>query len=325
MGETFDRETIARELKWAAQFGFNAVRTNLHYLVWENDRDGLIERFEWFLQTASENGLTITPVLFDDCGFGGAEPHYALQPDPVPNVHNGRAVASPGRAAVMDRAQWPAFRRYLQDIITVFKEDPRILLWDLYNEPGNLMIFTESGLFAEFDHALTEHSRDLMIASFRWAREICPIQPLSVAAWRTPTDNYHSAAFDNEIDRLAIEHSDVITFHAYGNRKRVESHIEQLMKLERPLLSTEWMARTIGSVFQDQLELYQSNNVGCFSWGLVQGRTQTHLPWPQALVELHGELEEPNMWFHDVLKPNGKPYDETEKLLVTELTSSTKE
>ncbi len=35
MEDTFDRETIVKELKWAADIGFNAVRTNLHVLIWE--------------------------------------------------------------------------------------------------------------------------------------------------------------------------------------------------------------------------------------------------------------------------------------------------
>lgn len=321
MADTFDRETIARELQWAADIGFNSVRTNLHYLVWKNDQEGLIERFEWFLETAAKAGLDTMPVLFDDCGFGGFEPVYGAQPEPAKNIHNGRAVANPGRAAVMDRTQWPDFKRYVQDVITRHKDDTRVLLWDLYNEPGNLMIFTELGAFAEFDHAMTEHSRDLMLATFEWTREINPAQPLTVAAWRTPPPGYDARAYDNEIDRLAIELSDVITFHAYCNRNDAEVYIDQLSEIGRPMLTTEWMARTIDSKISDQLELYHDRKVGCFNWGLVQGRTQTHLPWPHTLEELHGEVIDENAWFHDVLRPDGSPYDETETKLISGLTT----
>ena len=319
--DTFDRDTIARELKWAADFGFNAVRTNLHYLVWKHDRNGLMERFEWFLDTAFKAGLETMPVLFDDCGFGGFEPEYGPQPEPVKNIHNSRAVANPGRAAVMDRAQWPDFKRYFQDVMLSHRDDPRILLWDLYNEPGNLMIFIKAGPFAEFDHALTEHSRDLMLASFDWAREINPAHPLSVAAWRTPPAGYDAPAFDNEIDRLALEHSDVITFHAYCNRDAAEVYIDQLSKLGRPMMSTEWMARTIDSKIEDQLDLYHSRKVGCFNWGLVRGRTQTHLPWPHTLELLHGEIVHEGAWFHDLIRPDGQPYDAAEARHVSALTS----
>lgn len=322
MGDTFDKDAIKRELTWASEIGFNAVRTNPHFLVWKNDRDGLLERIDWFLEIASVLGMTTMPVLFDDCGFGGAEPEYGPQPDPVPNIHNSRAVANPGRNAVMNRDRWGEFEHYIKDLIGTFAEDPRILLWDLYNEPGNLMIFTKIGLFAEHDHALTEHSRDLMVSCFQWARDISPVHPLSVAAWRTPPAGYRAKAFDNEIDRLALELSDVITFHAYCDRTQAEVYVDQLSELGRPILSTEWMARTIDSKFDDQLILYHDRKVGCFNWGLVKGRTQTHLPWPHTLEELLGGVVNENAWFHDVLRADGSPYDKTETQLIAELTKA---
>ncbi len=320
--DTFDRETIKRELTWAAEAGFNAVRTNLHFLVWEKDPDGLTERFDWFLQTASSVGLSTVPVLFDDCEFGGNDPVYGAQPDPVRSIHNSRAVGSPGRKAVMNRDRWPAFREYLIGIIDSFRADQRVLLWDLYNEPGNLMIFIKLGLFAEHDHALTEHSRDLMLSSFNWAREVSPTQPLSVAAWRTPPNGYDGKAYDNEIDRLALELSDVITFHAYCDRNHAEQFINELAVHKRPMLSTEWMARTIGSTISDQLELYHDRKIGCFNWGLVKGRSQTHLPWPHTLEELHGEIIDEDAWFHDILRPDGSAYDDDEIKLIKTLTQT---
>jgi len=322
MQETFDRDTIARELRWASEVGFNALRVNLQFLVWKHDRDGLIERMTWFFETASSLGMTTMPVLFDDCGFGGSKPSYGPQPQPVDKIHNSRAVAPPGRAAVMERADWPDYRRYVQDIIFVFKDDSRVLLWDLYNEPGNLMIFTANGLYAEYDHALTEHSRDLMLAAFGWAREIAPSQPLTVAAWRTSPPGFAGPAYDNEIDRLALEYSDAITFHAYCDRAHAEQHVNLLAAQGRPMLSTEWMAPPIDSKFADQLGLYHNRKVGCFSWGLVKGRSQTYLPWPQMLEALHSDIVDENAWFHDVLWPDGRAYDEAEVKLISALTAS---
>ena len=44
--DTFDMPTIERELGWAAEIGFNAIRVNLPFLGWEHDRDGLIDRLD---------------------------------------------------------------------------------------------------------------------------------------------------------------------------------------------------------------------------------------------------------------------------------------
>lgn len=320
MADTVDRETIARELGWASEAGFNAVRVNPHYLVWKHDRDGLIARMAWFLQTASALGLDTVFVPFDDCEFGGETAQYGPQPDPVENVHNSRAVASPGRARVMDGANWGDFERYVRDLVGSFRDDPRVLFWDLYNEPGNRMIFTKGG-FGQYDAGLERHSLALMVDAFSWARAEAPEQPLTVGAWHTPPVGSDQLPFETEIDRMALELSDIVTFHAYCDRPRAAAFIDHLAPLGRPMLSTEWMARAIGSRIADQLELYHCRKVGCFNWGLVKGRTQTHLPWPAALVEQHGRGDEQEVWFHDIFWPDGTPYDPAETGLIAELTA----
>ena len=317
--ETFDRPTIARELDWAADIGMNAIRTNLHFLVWKHDRAGLLARFDWFVQTAAERGLSVMPVLFDDCGFGGAEPVWGPQPDPVAGIHNSRAVASPGRDAVMHRAQWPEFGVYLQDMITAHRDDARILAWDLYNEPGNRMVFSENGGFSEYDPALAAHSQALMAACFAWARAVGPSQPLTVAAWRTPKLGQDVPAFDDPIDRQAIALSDIVSFHAYCDLAHARKYLDQLAVHGRPVLITEWMARTIGSTITDQLPLYHDQRVGAYCWGLVKGRTQTDQPWPADLEALHGLVQAPGLWFHDLLWPDGRAYDPAELDVLAEL------
>ena len=321
MGETFDRSTIERELRWAAEVGFNAVRTNPHFLVWQHDRDGLIERMDWFLATASGLGIDTVFVPFDDCGFGGAEPVYGQQPDPVDGVHNSRAVASPGRAGVMDRSRWLDYEAYIRGLIRHFREDSRILFWDLYNEPGNGMIFTADG-YQEYDPALDLHARALMRTTFGWARAEAPSQPLTVAAWRTPPAGTDAQPFAGETDQLALELSDIVTFHGYCDRDRAVRLIDHLAPRGRPMLSTEWMARAVDSRIADQLALYQGRKVGCFNWGLVKGRTQTHLPWPGPLVAQHGDPSDEDLWFHDIFWSDGTPYDASETRLISELTAS---
>ena len=318
--ESFDRPTIARELGWASEIGMNSVRTNLHFLAWKHDRDGLKERFEWFLQAAHRLGLSVVPVLFDDCGFGGAEPLWAPQPDPVPGVHNSRAVASPGRAAVMDRSQWPEFRAYLQDMIRTHADDARILAWDLYNEPGNRMIFAHDGGYREYDADLAVHSKALMENCFNWARQLDASQPVTVAAWRTPKMGHNAPAFDDPIDRQALALSDIVSFHAYCDLSHARSYVAQLEAHRRPVLITEWMARTINSCVADQLPLYHAHKVGAYNWGLVKGRSQTDRPWPAELQATHGHIQAPDRWFHDLLWPDGRAYDAEETAVIAELT-----
>jgi hypothetical protein len=220
---------------------------------------------------------------------------------------------------VMDRTGWPALERYVRDLVATFRTDRRILFWDLYNEPGNRMIFRPDG-FGEYDPALPEHSLALLEASFRWARAENPAQPITVAAWTTPLPGSDLPPYRTEIDAAALALSDVVSFHAYWASAQVLRFIGHLEKLGRPMFCTEWMARAVNSRIEDQLRLFHARGVGCFQWGFVRGRTQTHLPWPAQLVRAHGASMVEAGWFHDVLYEDGRPYDPREIETVKELT-----
>ena len=233
--ETFDMATIGQELGWASEIGFNAIRVNLPFLGWRKDRDGLLDRLDRVMGAAANLGISTVPCLFDDCGFGGDEPHWGPQPDPLPGIHNSRAVASPGRLAVLDTTLHPLLVAYVGDIIATYRCDPRILFWDLYNEPGNRMNFTKTEC-SHFDAALETHALPLMEGCFSVARAASPNAPLSVAAWTTPLPESDVRPYQTEIDRSAFRHSDIITFHAYWNRKRVTQFIDCLEAFNRPMM-----------------------------------------------------------------------------------------
>lgn len=316
--DSFDPGTIERELGWASEIGFNAVRFNLHQLAWVHDRDGLLDRLDRAMGVADRLGIATVPCLFDDCGFGGIEPAYGPQPDPVPGVHNSRAVACPGRAYLAGAGDIADLETYVRDLVRSFRSDRRVLFWDIYNEPGNRMIFETAGSRV-FEPDFSDSSVALMRSSFQWARSEVPEQPLSVAAWTTPALGSADDPYQTEADRVALALSDIVTFHAYWDTTQVRRFIDHLARLARPMFCTEWMARPIGSRISDQLELFKSRQVGCFQWGLVRGRTQTYLPWPADLVKAHGGEADREVWFHDLLEPNGSPYDDKEKHKLREL------
>ena len=95
---SFDRETLGRELGWAADLGFNAVRVYLHDLLWQDDADGLLRRADDFLDLAARRGIGVVFVFFDD--VWSPEPRLGPQPEPVPGRHNSRWVQSPGLPAL---------------------------------------------------------------------------------------------------------------------------------------------------------------------------------------------------------------------------------
>lgn len=280
--DTFDPETIDRELGWAADIRMNTVRVYLHDLVWKEDAKGLKERIDQFLSIADSHGIRMMPVIFD--AVWDPNPKSGKQREPKPGVHNSGWMQSPAADVLKDPSQWDYLEAYVKDVISTFSNDPRVLIWDLYNEPGN------SG------HGTV--SLPLLEKVFSWAREVDPSQPLTAGIW-----NYDL----NELNEYQLAHSDVISFHNYLSPKSLEEEVGQLEKHGRPLICTEYMARTRDSWFETSLLIFKEHNIGAYNWGLVMGKIQTHYPWksPEG-------ASEPALWFHDIFRPDGTPFCQRE-------------
>ena len=291
--ETFDPATIERELGWANQLGFNSVRVFLNFVVWREDAAGLKERFARFLELAHKHGLAVMPILFDDCNFADRVARAGQQPEPEPGIHNSQWVSSPPLKLVTNAAAQTQLERYVKDMVGTFGRDERLLLWDLYNEPGN--------------SKLGNRSLPLVEAAFRWARALEPVQPLTMGVWGAPA----------EISRRQLELSDVISFHAYGSLESLKRGMPHLRSFGRPVICTEWMARTLDSRFESHLPFFKAERIGCWNWGLVSGRIQTCFPWgsPRGAAM-------PQFWFHDILRQDGTPFSAPEVRLIKGLTGA---
>jgi len=97
-----------------------------------------------------------------------------------------------------------------------------------------------------------------------------------------------------------------------------KQEIAWLRKFHRPLICTEFMARSVGSTFDGTLPIAKAEHVGAINWGFVVGKTQTNLPWESWD---HPYVKNPPpVWFHEVLHPDGTPYRQAEADLMRELT-----
>jgi hypothetical protein len=310
---TWNPAEISKEFGWAKQFGMNSMRVYLHDLLYKQDPKGFKERFEQLLDIAERHGIRIMPVLFDSCW--NPDPKLGPQHPPIPGVHNSGWVQSPGRADLVNPANDAHFRRYVEDMVRTFANDKRILLWDLWNEPDNW------GGGSYNDDQLAEEQRrieQLLPQVFAWARAQKPIQPLSSGVW-IGEDWSPGAATLKPIHRIQLAESDIITFHNYEWPEKFEARVKQLRPYGRPLICTEWMARSAGSTPDAVLPIAHRENIGMINWGFVKGEIQTHLPWDSW--ERPYTLQQPVAWFHDLLHPDGKPYREREAELFRSLSA----
>ena len=310
--ETFDPVGIDRELGWAAALGMNTMRVYLHNLLWEQDAAGFKRRLDKFLEISARHGIRPLFVLFDSCW--DPEPKLGPQHPPIPGVHNSGWVQAPGRARLEDASQYPKLRAYVEDVVGSFAKDPRILVWDVWNEPDN-----EGGGNYPRHEGKQKYVELLLGQVFEWARSRAPIQPLTSGLW-IGDDWSHGKL--SPIQKIQVDQSDVISFHDYNWPESFERRVQQLQKYGRPLLCTEFMARGNGSTFDGTLPLGKKYNVAMINWGFVDGRSQTRLPWDSWRKPY--TADEPPIWFHEVLRADGTPYRNAETELIKRLAAAPK-
>ncbi|MBP7096841.1 MAG: DUF2147 domain-containing protein [Spirochaetia bacterium] len=287
----FDEALIGRELDLAASLGMNAARVYLHDRAYAADPRGFLERIGRHLALAGGRGVATLFVLFDDCWNDW--PVSGHPPRVRRGVHNSAWLKSPGTRAVDDEGEWPRLEAYVRAVVGAFRDDHRVLGWDVWNEVGNF-------------GSLRPNTTRLLARAFRWIREAGPTQPLCSGVWKR-------SSWWEPLDRFILGASDLASFHNYAPPGELEAELDWIESVEpgRPVLCTEYMARTQGSTFAACLPVLARRGAGAFNWGLVDGRTQTRYPWggrPGA--------KEPSVWFHDVFRSDGTPYDASETDLI---------
>ena len=309
--DTFDLPTIDRELGWAQSLGMNTMRVFLHNLLWTQDSAGFLHRMDQFLEVCDKHHIRPLFVLFDS--VWDPLPHPGKQHPPRPRVHNSGWVQAPGTELLKDESRWNTdLKPYIVGVLTHFRNDKRVLMWDLMNEPDN-----DSEQYKNAGEIPDKAARALKLlrAEWQWAREVNPSQPLTSAVWH---GDYASDATLNEMEHLQLENSDVITFHDYGPPTDMKEKIAALQRFKRPIVCTEYMARPLGSTFAAILPILKEDHVGAYNWGFVNGKSQTIYPWDSWEKTYTAE---PKPWFHDIFRQDGAPYDPAETELIKKLTN----
>ncbi|CAN5533275.1 hypothetical protein BH11BAC5_BH11BAC5_38380 [soil metagenome] len=288
--DTFDPATIDKELGWAKGLGFNTMRVFLHSIAWKQDPEGFKKRVGDFLTIADKHHIQPLFVFFDDCW--NKEPKAGKQPEVKTGIHNSGWMQDPGQPASADSTNFPALEKYVKDVLTSFAHDKRILLWDLYNEPGN--------------NGKGDSSLPLLTKVFEWARAVNPDQPVSAGLWDWNLE---------KLNAFQLTHSDIITYHDYQEASLHKTVIQVLKANGKPLICTEYMARTRNSRFSTELPLMKKENVGAINWGFVAGKTNTIYAWDTPTPDGSQPIE----WFHDIFRTDGTAYREDEVNLIKKL------
>ena len=121
----YDPQVIDRELGFAEKLKLNVVRVFLQVAVYERDPERFLANFESFLSLCQKHHIQMMPVVFDSC-FGE-----------FPDLERYREkdwMACPGQNR-LGPEHWPATEKFVRDVVGSHRDDERIVLWDVMNEP----------------------------------------------------------------------------------------------------------------------------------------------------------------------------------------------
>jgi hypothetical protein len=306
---SYDPRRIDTELGWAKFHGLNTVRVFLHDQLWAQDSRSFQLRLAQFVNIAAHHRIKPLFVLFDSCW--DPMPKLGRQHPPTPGVHNSGWVQGPGAERLDDRGYRQTMQAYVTGVLSQFRDDDRVLGWDLWNEPDN-----PAKVYRQVERKDKQQLvAELLPQVFGWARAVNPSQPLTSAVW---DGEWGDPSQRSTIAGIQLDNSDVISFHSYGKPADFENRIAELQPLGRPILCTEYMARTQGSTVEGILPIAKRHNVGAYNWGLVAGKTQTYFPW-DSWDQPYTSI--PQVWFHDLLRPDGHPFKDNEIQTIRGLTT----
>ena len=298
--------TADRELALAKKIGFNSVRIWANFDVYYSEPDTYFEIFERYISLCHKHGQKVMLVITheEDLPRGDSfEPKPIGEQSYAAGYHQGRFPLTDEQKALPVRHyyEYPELRetflQFVRESIERYKNDERIIAFNLYNEPGITLG--------------EDRSAAVLDAVYKIAREIDPIQPLTVDVWR----GFVNGKPKTEGQKRALDMSDIISFHSYLSYIQLVEEISILRQENRPIFLTEWLHRINKNNIFEIYPLLYITGVSNYCWGFVVGKTQTNEPWEDIWDKYYSGDDwgfDFTKWQHDLFRPNLRPYDPRE-------------
>ena len=267
--------TLDEILKTAQNIGLNNVR----FWIPGASAEEKIANLRRIVDTAEKYGITCSPVLTM----------------PI--------LKAFGESKGTDPAALKQMEEYTKKVIGAFAKDQRVIMWDLWNEPGCVNFF--DGGDADFSLCLKAIEYIL-----EWSLEMNPVQALTSSIfWRGDLKNN-----ETELQKYARQveaKMDVHNFHDYaasGDSDHQQEWQRELMDYllgisNRPLVCTECLTRVNNSGLSRTFADFQPYNVNFYLWGLYICDRNWAVRWERSTYDPYENS------FHNLLRPDGDPID----------------
>ncbi len=241
----FDPVVIDRELGFAKTLGLKCVRVFLQHAVYEQNPEAFLGHLETFLQLCEKHQVQMMPVVFDSC--------FGELPD-LTHYRDKDWMACPGQNR-LGAEHWPAVEKYVGDVLGRHRDDRRIIMWDVMNEPACTSYWVDlkerEKIWTFLQHML------------QFAHSLQPTQPLTVGVMT-------SAHISQVADQV-----DVISFHNYTRNLSADIRAVKALgeKYGKPVVINE-VVRRDSQPYDYAMPVLRQEKIGWVFWELMLGKTQ---------------------------------------------------
>ncbi len=257
-------------LSKASDLGFNSVR----FWLKGEDVDAQIAYIKKMADEAESCGMTISPVL-------------SLQRKYFNDKEN-------------EKENLKIVEEFVKTLIRPFANDERIVLWDIWNEPG----------FKTGDPE-TFREMEWVEKMVHWCREENLCQPITASIIWDPDRDADVSSPTWEKRRQVEAMMDLHNFHSYDCARNfgaeIDYTLDRIRKISnRPIVCTEAMIRVNGSSVQRTLPVFAREHVHVYLWGLYNNDWNWSVKWGRSTYDAFDPM------FHDFLWADGDAYDARE-------------
>jgi hypothetical protein len=249
----FDAQVIKRELEFAQRLNLNSMRVFLSYVAYQENPTLFVERVREFVTLAAKHNIRPMFVLYDSCF--GKEPS-------MDEVASEMWVNNPGYSRIAAE-DWSGLEAYVDAVVSNFKDDSRVLMWDIMNEP-----------MADFEHVTRQERDQIWEFCLHFCRRVKTIDarhPITVG--HAVVEYVPKTAVVEYIPKTA-EVVDVLSIHSYS---RYDDWLQQDIDLAlhygrqygKPVIFTEFGNPGAGQKYEMALQVIERNQLGFYFWELM--------------------------------------------------------
>lgn len=268
----YDHDIVERDMRYAQRLQLNSARIFIPYSCYRENPKEFLANVKDFIQTAWKYGISTSPIVF----FG----FYASDTWDEEMKVSAEETLPPVQRTIKEPSMWKKGEEYFDKLYEAVGQEPGLLFWDLFNEPGYTDQFVtwydeEPSYVGDFrpGRPNMKELREKQEQVWAYIRHFCkyvkekdPDHDIGVGnifIWETEPSG-------------TAELVDVIIFHDYSaTRARLREALDMAValgkKYNKPVLDNEMCCIGRGNPYDMAIEMHDEYGIGWYLFELMIG------------------------------------------------------